>query len=273
MRLILLCFVVLLASQLSFAQNNQPSFDKRTQQYVNYSIERLKNTEEILERLSQKLAAERYESVKEDYIKAHYQYESVRPLVLLTPNLNNLVDAHTEQLPKDAQSLNFLGFHAIEYALFVENDPTRAFVETQKLMNNLRFVMAMVQQQTITPQNMVDLLPIFMYQITEHKLSGYDSVHSESALGEIIANMEGIHLIIEQVQDFLPPHLTSKLHDSEDQIEQILKRYKVEDVYLPYDQLTTADKAALYKEAQYFSELLMQLRTIITQQLNDASIN
>lgn len=269
MKFILLYFILILNISCSFAQEDNIFLEDSAKQYVKYSIERLKNTEEILERLAQKLAAEHYTSTKEDYIKAHYQYESIRPLVLLTPNLNNLVDTHLDQLPKDTQSLNFLGFHAIEYSLFIEQDPTRAFVETQKLINNLRFVITMIQQQTITPQNMIDFLPVYMHQIVEHKLSGYDSIYSESALGEIAANMEGIHLIIEQIHNFLPTHLVSALNQSEDNIEQILQRYKFEDIYLPYDQLTATDKALLAKEAQAFSELLTQLHTIITQQLSE----
>lgn len=269
MKHILLSLIFALASFINLIQANDYSYTNATQTYVHFAIERLKNTEEILERLAQKLAAEHYTSTKEDYIKAHYQYESIRPLVLLTPNLNNLVDTHLDQLPKDTQSLNFLGFHAIEYSLFIEQDPTRAFVETQKLINNLRFVITMIQQQTITPQNMIDFLPVYMHQIVEHKLSGYDSIYSESALGEIAANMEGIHLIIEQIHNFLPTHLVSALNQSEDKIEQILQRYKFEDIYLPYDQLTATDKALLAKEAQAFSELLTQLHTIITQQLSE----
>lgn len=267
MKLILLYTFVLIAGNLSFAQNNQTSLENSAKQYVTYSIERLKNTEEILERLSQKLAAEHYQSAKEDYMKAHYQYESVRPLVLLTPNLNNLVDAHIDQLPKDTQSLNFLGFHAIEYALFVEQDATRAFVETQKLLGNLHFVITMVQQQKVTPQNMIDLLPVFMHQIIEHKLANYDSTYSQSSLGEIAANMEGILLIIEQTSSFLPIDLVDALHQSENTIEQILERYRFEDLHLPYQQLTSTDQALLKKEAQNLSELLKDLHAIMTQKL------
>ncbi len=261
--------MLLLTISSALAKSPPNSMEVATKQYTRYSIERLKNAEELLERLSRKLEAGRYKTVKEDYIKAHYQYESARPLVLLTPGLNNLVDTHIEQLPKDTQSLGFVGFHAIEYALFVQPDPVRAFVETQKLLSNLRFVINMMQQQNITPQDMLAILPVFTHQILTHKLPGYDSSYSGSGLGEVAANLEGIRLIINQTQNFIPPSLIADINQTEDRIYAILDTYLFEDIYQPYANLKDSDKTLIHQEVQRLSELLIQVNEQISSQLTE----
>ncbi len=258
MKQILFYLILIFANTIGLAQVNYSPQEIATQQYFNFSIERLKNTEEYLERLSYKIEAGQVEAAKENYIKAHYQYESIRPLILLFPNLNSLVDKHFHQLPKATDSLGFMGFHALEYELFMNNDSARAFVETQKLINNIRFLIKFMQQQEITYQNLMNILPAFTQQM-KNKLSGQDSSYSESSLGEIAANMEGIQLIINQTQDLLPQNLLFELNAIEDTIYLILDRYKFEDIHLPFSDLKSKDKAELHTETQHLNEILMQL--------------
>ncbi|MGL4674095.1 MAG: hypothetical protein ACRCXK_04460, partial [Wohlfahrtiimonas sp.] len=127
MNRILLCLILLIAN--TFAVAEVPAqYEQAAQKYFMYSIERLKNSEEILERLSRKLEAGQHEAAKEDYVKAHYQYESVRPLILLFPNLNTLLDTHPIDVSnKQLEIQNFIGFNAVEYELYVHNDSARAF--------------------------------------------------------------------------------------------------------------------------------------------------
>lgn len=272
MKHILLCLILLIASSISSAQETHLPYKAATQKYFNFSIERLKNTEEYLERLLHKLEAGQTKTAKEDYIKAHFQYESVRPLILLFPNLNDLVDRHLEQLPKNTNSLEFVGFHALEYELFVKQDTVRALVETQKLINNLRVVTEFMKKQEITCFHLMNILPVFTQQIINNKLSGHDSVHSESGLSEIAANLEGIQLIIDQTKSFLPQNLVTELTQSEDNIYRILEHYKMDDIHQPLSTLKPADKDLIYKETQYLSKLLIQLNTVIAKQLSPAVI-
>lgn len=268
MKHILLCLILFIASSISSAQEANLPHKVSTQKYFNLAIERLKNAEEYLERLLHKLEAGQTESAKEDYIKAHFQYESVRPLILLFPNLNSLVDRHLEQLPKDPNSLDFVGFHALEYELFEEHDTIRSLVETQKLINNLRVVIEFMKQQEITCFHMMSILPVHTQQIINNKLSGHDSVYSESGLSEIAANLEGIQLIIDQTKGFLPQNLVTELSKSEDTIYKILAEYKQDDIHKPFSTLKTSDKESIYEETQHLSELLIQLNTVIVKQLS-----
>lgn len=267
MKHILLCLILLMASSISSAQDINSPHKIATQKYFNFSIERLKNTEEYLERLLHKLEAGHTEAAKEDYIKAHFQYESIRPLILLFPNLNQLVDSHLEQLPEDTNSLGFVGFHVLEYELFVKHDTVRALVETQKLINNLRVIIEFMKKQEITCFHLMSILPTFTQQIINNKLSGHDSVYSESGLSEIAANLEGIQLIIDQTKVFLPKNLVTELAQSEATIYQILERYKLDDIHQPFSTLNASDKDLIRTETQHLSKLLMQLNTVLAKQL------
>ena len=272
MKHILLCLILLMASSISSAQDINSPHKIATQKYFNFSIERLKNTEEYLERLLHKLEAGHTEAAKEDYIKAHFQYESIRPLILLFPNLNQLVDSPLKQLPKDTNSLGFVGFHALEYELFVKHDTVRALVETQKLINNLRIIIEFMKKQEITCFHLMSILPTFTQQIINNKLSGHDSVYSESGLSEIAANLEGIQLIIDQTKIFLPKNLVTELAQSEATIYQILERYKLDDIHQPFSTLNASDKDLIRTETQHLSKLLMQLNTVLAKQLATPTI-
>lgn len=263
---IILYLILFFANTLSLANIDHESYEIATQKYYLFSIERLKNTKEILERLSHKLEAEHYESAKVDYIKAHYQYESIRPLILLYPHINTLVDTHPADLPIDIQDPRFIGFHALEYSLFINQDSARAFVETKKLINNLSIVIRYMQhQQNISMNDMVDLLPAFIQQILNNKLPSKDSWYGEANLGEIAANLEGINLIMHQLHVYLPEPLFKAYEQNESDIFKLLQVYKLDDIYHPYSKLIDSDKKLLENKTLELSTLILQVNNIIKQ--------
>lgn len=266
MKHIILYLILFFANTLSLANIDHESYEIATQKYYLFSIERLKNTKEILERLSHKLEAEHYESAKVDYIKAHYQYESIRPLILLYPHINTLVDTHPADLPIDIQDPRFIGFHALEYSLFINQDSARAFVETKKLINNLSIVIRYMQhQQNISMNDMVDLLPAFIQQILNNKLPSKDSWYGEANLGEIAANLEGINLIMHQLHVYLPEPLFKAYEQNESDIFKLLQVYKLDDIYHPYSKLIDSDKKLLENKTLELSTLILQVNNIIKQ--------
>lgn len=266
MKHIILYLILLFTNTLSLAEVSNASYEIATQKYFMFSVERLKNAKEMLERLSQKLEAGHYESAKEDYIKAHYQYESIRPLILLYPNINTLVDTHPADLPIDIQDPNFIGFHALEYSLFINQDSARAFVETKKLIHNLSIVIRYMQhQQNISMNDMADLLPVFIQQILNNKLPSKDSWYGEANLGEIAANLEGIHLIMHQLHTYLPESLFKAYEQNELDILSLLQVYKLDDIYLPYSKLIDSDKKLLESKTLELSTLILRVNNIIKQ--------
>ena len=264
---ILLWLLLYLANAFALAEVHSIQHNKATQQYYSFSVERVKNAEEMLERLSRKLEAGEVEAAKEDYIKAHYQYESVRPLILLFPNLNNLVDIRINDLPNDPNDINFIGFHALEYELFIKHDIARSLVESKKLINNLEVMIHFLEHQEITFKHMIDLWPKFIRQILVHKLPGHDSLYSCSGLGEIAANMKGIHLIVHQTRSLFPEPLYQEFAQVENNIEAILYRYRSGDLHQPYSKLTNKDRELLKQAVIHLDHLLIQMNEILSKTL------
>ncbi|MGL4674277.1 MAG: hypothetical protein ACRCXK_05400, partial [Wohlfahrtiimonas sp.] len=147
----------------------------------------------------------------------------------------------------------------------------RAFVETQKLINNLRIVIEYLQTQHITFNDMVNLLPAFAQQILNNKLSGHDNQPSGISLGEIAANLEGMHLIMNQLRPFLPTLLLKEFEHNENDILTLLQNYKLDDLYHPYSTLKDADKTLLEQETMQLSTLILQMNGLIAKQRNTLS--
>lgn len=238
-----------------------------TDNYLYVAIERLKNIEEILLRLSKSLEIGDEKAAELNYIKAHYQYESIRPLVLLFPNIDQQFHVHEYELTDGPDDPQFTGFHAIEYALFKQSDFARAFVETQKLLSQIKFLIAYTQAQRITLEELLGLLPVFTQQIILHKIPGNENIHSGSDLGNIFANIEGINLIVDQIKKNIPQSFIIPIELCENNITRILSDYKDGDYYQPHAYLKSSDKTLLFSEVTQLSMLLNRLSIAVTQQL------
>lgn len=250
-------------------QHREPAqYQLASVQYLAIATERLKNIEEILIRLSESLENGDLVPAKIDYIKAHYQYESIRPLILTFPNnIDAVINVHPYELPDDVNDLNFIGFHAIEYHLFRTEDTAQSFVETQKLLAKVRTLIEFMEIQEIPLTTLLEFPQKFIQQIINNKLPGSNNIYSGADLGEIAANIEGIHIIVNQLIHILPPQFVSDFTQQERKIENILDAYKSGDIYQAHEFLEIQDKILLLNEVEILEQLLSDMNDIIRKQL------
>lgn len=244
-----------------------------TDEYIEMAIERLKNIEELLIRLSIALETGNIFDAREDYIKAHYQYESIRPLILTFGDIDKKINVHAYDLPDSTDDFHFIGFHAVEYALFQEQDIARAFVENQKLLGRIKNLTHYTHHQNITPYELVAFVPVYLDHIMQNKIPGNENLYSGADLGEIFANIEGIHLVLNQLRDHLPPSFFAEFDKQEEGIWKLLEPYKQDDIYQPYHMLKNSDKQLLTTEVALLAQFLKNLNQLILESIQNKNIN
>lgn len=247
--------------------------DYAAQHYFSLSLERLKNIEEILMHLSATLENNDLDASRMNYIKAHYQYASIRPLVVSFDGFDQTLNSIATDLPFQTEDNNFVGFHAIEYALFAQNDIAKAFVENQKLLSKVRTLVQLMSQQNTSILDMLGYLKGFSQQITVYKLTGSENLYSGADLGEIVASIEGINLIIDQIHDFIPHALLHEIDTARATICKVLHNYRDpnSDFYLPYSSLSPNDHLILSQTMNKLDSLLTQVINNVTPQISNNS--
>lgn len=243
--------------------------------YFRLSLERLKNIEEILLRLSATLENDDLDASRMNYIKAHYQYASIRPLVVSFDGFDQTLNNIATDLPLQTDDSNFVGFHAVEYALFAQNDIAKAFVENQKLLSKVRTLVQLMSKQNTSILDMLGYLKGFSQQLTVYKLTGSENLYSGADLGEIIASIEGINLIIDQIHDFIPHALLHDIDTAQATICEALHHYRDpnSDFYLPHSSLTPNDQLILSQAMSELDSLLTQVINNVTPQIINNSTN
>lgn len=232
--------------------------------YIKNSTEILSNVNHSVETLLDNLQQNNLVKAKASYIHAHYSYEIIRPLVLVFGNADRTINARADYFIDGVKNPNFSGFHAVEYYLFAKNDPTRAMEESTKLLRQLKDLHKRVKIETILIPKLVQAAPDFAENILENKLSGADNRYSGADLGEIVANLDGIKLIMQTLSNFLPKEYQMQVQTEASTIKKIITSYQINQQYQPYSVLSQEDKLKLYSDVSQLAETLAQLRGLLS---------
>lgn len=246
---------------------NPPQFQPVIDKYMAIATERMQNVETLLTQLLEALEQNDLALAQTKYIDAHYQYETIRPVVLVFGNIDRMINSRAEAFLMREEDPNFKGFHAVEYALFAQQNIENALLENQKLLRNVKDLAKRVAIETIFLPKLVQSAPDFAEHILENKLSGQDNIYSGADLGEITANLEGIDLVIAQLQDFIPQTLLQKTLPLDVKIRSRLQKYMTDTGFMPYSALTDEDKHALYGDVSELAEQLARLRSLLKVQV------
>lgn len=242
---------------------NPEKFQPAIDAYMKIATERIQNVEALLMQLSGALEQNDLTLAQHKYIEAHYQYETIRPVVLIFGNIDRMINSRAEAFLAREKDPNFKGFHAVEYELFAQKNIENALLENQKLLKNVKDLAKRIAIETIFLPKLVQSMPDFAENILENKLSGQDNTYSGADLGEIVANLEGIDLITAQLQDFIPQTLLQKTLPLDVKIRSRLQKYMTDTGFMPYSALTNEDKHALYGDVSELAEQLAKLRSLL----------
>lgn len=212
------------------------------------------------------------ELARQDYIRAHSLYESMRPIMVLFGHADRVINPHASYFIDKEQDPRFIGFHRVEFVLFSQHsfnpnnvDNVKSVVDAksaaQDLLHNIHDLAQRVAIETIPIAKLAQSADDYLELILADKLAGKENLYSHSDLTDIAANIAGSRYVVETLKPFIQPTHYADLITQFTVIENILKHYQTEDKsYLLYPDLTAKDKQRLFSLITRLAEQTALLR-------------
>ncbi|PHM28713.1 EfeM/EfeO family lipoprotein [Xenorhabdus budapestensis] len=210
------------------------------------------------------LNAGNWQAAQQAYIQAHYDYETIRAVVVVFGHADRVINPHASYFLEQERDPKFIGFHRVEYALFSTNDKSDALAATQALLRNVQDLKQRVAVETLPIAKLVQSADDSIELILETKLGGDENRYSRSDLADIAANLQGARWIVDGLAPFLPSEIVTSLNTQFDTLDSVMANYRsAQGQYFHYEQLSHRDKQQLYAQLTQLAEALSGLRTAL----------
>ena len=241
-----------------------PKYHSATQAAIANTTDTIERLLSQLNHIKVALAANDWSQAQESYIRAHQDYEQVRPIIHLFGKTDRVINARADDFPQGVSDYRFKGFHLVEYHLFKTNDKSAAISAVDELIMYTQDLKQRVEQEHIAIPKLVQSSADFIEMIIEVKLAGKENQYSHSDIADMAANMAGSQQVIDEITAFIPPQTLTPILTNYQHIDALIAQYATPSGgYLPYDALTQHDKQKLYSLLSDQAFMLATLRATL----------
>lgn len=234
------------------------------QNYMQQIVQQLQQLNQLIGLIVQETQSGNLAAARQNYVLAHQSYERIRPVVALFGNVNQTINSHASDYLQGINDPRFVGFHRLEYDLFVLKDQAQSHNDALNLQYEIQDLHKRVALETIDIAKMIQASADFMEMILNTKLSGQENQFSQSDIADIAANTAGSAQIIQSLTPFIPPDRLKPMQDGFRQIEQILQKYPLSAQHYPtFAALGRQDHDKLYSLVTEQADQLAQLRAVL----------
>jgi len=213
--------------------------------------------------LADATASGNLDTSRQTYGASRLPYERLEPIAELFPDLDGAMDAREDDFPQGVDDPTFTGWHRIEYLLYQQGDVAAAAPFAKQLAADTVELQQQIAAITIDPGTMVNGAAGLIEEAAATKITGEEDRYSQLSLIDLAANVEGAKKIVELLTPLLQaanPTLLDAIDDDLIAFDSKLGAYESgEEQYLPYDQLTEADRDKLKASLAALSEDLSQI--------------
>jgi iron uptake system component EfeO len=200
--------------------------------------------------------AEDLAAAQEAFAPSRQSWERIEPVAGLVEEIDGAVDARVDDFESEEDPA-WTGWHRLEYLVFDQE----SFEGTAELADQLDADLATLQEEIQTiefPPAVVALGAAELIQeVVEGKITGEEDRYSGTDLWDFAANVEGAEAVIDELTPALEeadPELLASIQEGFAAVEEGLAPYEDGDGYLPYSELTDADKDTLQAQLAGLSE-------------------
>lgn len=245
---------------------NQADMSKLAQPLADYKVYVQAEAKELVKKTAQFVAAVKAGQI--DQAKALFEdtrthYERIEPIAELFNELDPAIDAREDDFKDKAKDPEFVGFHRIEYALWVEKSTDGVKEVADRLDADVKKLAAEIDALNFPPSKVVGGAAVLMEEVAATKISGEEDRYSHTDLSDFQANVEGSQKIVDLFRPIIAEKnaaLLAKVDANFKQINETLAKYKTTDGFQTYDKLSEADRKALQVPINALAEDLAQLR-------------
>lgn len=208
------------------------------------------------------------EKAKSIYPLARMYFERSEPIAESFGDLDPRIDARLADLQDEGKGEeDWLGYHKIEYGLWVENTTAGYEAVADQLLKDAKELRARVETVEVTPDLMITGSVDLLNEVSTSKITGEEEIYSHTDLYDFKANIEGAEKIFTILKEKIAakdPALTEELTDKFATIDNLLAAYEDGNgKFVSYEDLTATDTKALSEAVNQLGEPLSQMGIIM----------
>lgn len=203
------------------------------------------------------------EKAKSLFAPTRTSYEKVEPIAELFSDLDVSIDARADDYEKGEEDPKFTGFHRLEYGLWEEGSTKSIEDYADRLEADIVELNERINELTFPPEVVVGGAAVLMEEVAATKISGEEDRYSHTDLWDFQANSDGSRKIFELVKPLVAdddPEFVETVEGNFNDVDETLAKYKTEDGFKTYDNLTDSDRALLSARVNTLAEDLSTLR-------------
>ena len=211
--------------------------------------------------------AGKLEDAKKMYAQVRRPYERIEPIAELFADLDKSIDARADDHEKAEKDPNFVGFHRIEYGLWVEKSTKNLGPVADKLLADVKELQKRIAGLTFPPEKVVGGAAVLMEEVAATKISGEEERYSHTDLDDFQANFEGadkIVLLLTPLIEKQDKAFADKIAANFKTVFDTLAKYRKPDgSFELYTKLSERDRKVLAGKVNTLAEDLSKLRGML----------
>ena len=201
------------------------------------------------------------------YAQVRRPYERIEPIAELFADLDKRIDARADDHEKGEKDPAFVGFHRIEYGLWVEKSTQNLAPVADQLLADVKELQKRVTTLTFPPEKVVGGAAVLMEEVAATKISGEEERYSHTDLDDFQANFEGADKIFELLRPLVDKQdkaFADKTAANFKTVFDTLAKYRKPDgSFALYTQLSERDRKMLSGRVNTLAEDLSKLRGML----------
>ena len=207
------------------------------------------------------------EDAKKMYAQVRRPYERIEPIAELFADLDKSIDSRADDHEKAEKDPNFVGFHRIEYGLWVEKSTKNLGPVADKLLADVKELQKRIASLTFPPEKVVGGAAVLMEEVAATKISGEEERYSHTDLDDFQANFEGadkIVLLLTPLIEKQDKAFADKIAANFKTVFDTLAKYRKPDgSFELYTKLSERDRKVLAGKVNTLAEDLSKLRGML----------
>ncbi|WP_412459935.1 iron uptake system protein EfeO [Pseudomonas sp. SC11] len=212
--------------------------------------------------LQQAIEAGDLQQAQTAYAQARLIYQRIAGASQRLGELDNRINARADYFEQREQDPAFGGFHRLEYGLFQQRSSAGLEPVAQALTHDLSELKTQLLAQSIAPAQFTGAVVRNLQSLAQSRSSGEEERYSHLDLPGFAANLEGARKVIDLLRPLLARNASAPLavvDAAMAQFDQQLKALRSDDQFLPYDQVTPAQRQQIAEDAQHLANAITAL--------------
>lgn len=213
------------------------------------------------ETLVKHIKAGDFENAKTAYLTARVHFERIEPIAEQIGELDGFIDRREADLENGE---TWRGFHAIEKQLWTGKPNADELGKLgDQLLADIKSLKEVVGQVSLTADNLTEGAVDLLNEVATSKITGEEEIFSKSDLNVFVANVDGAKQIFELFRGKLDKATQDEIQAQFDAVYAELNKYKTEQGYKTYDQLSQDEIRTLAESISKLGEPLAKLGQIV----------